>query len=75
MGRVAWRYSGFFTAAPSGKKIVQQMQQESIALKGRSEDLFQVAKHKSIDLTHQLTAAARKDQEEKEQMIPIPKDY
>ncbi|GAY77547.1 hypothetical protein NBRC111894_3101 [Sporolactobacillus inulinus] len=54
---------------------MQQMQQESIALKGRSEDLFQVAKHKSIDLTHQLTAAARKDQEEKEQMIPIPKDY
>ncbi|BBN99454.1 YtxH domain-containing protein [Sporolactobacillus terrae] len=65
----------FFTTAPSGKKIVQQMQQESISLKGKSEDLFQTAKRKSIDLTHQLTAAARNDQEEKEQMIPIPKDY
>ncbi|MCQ2008689.1 MAG: YtxH domain-containing protein [Sporolactobacillus sp.] len=61
--------------APSGKKVVRQLQQESIVLGGKSAELLQTAKRKSIDLTHKISAVNSEKREEKEQMIPIPKDY
>ncbi|MCO7124880.1 YtxH domain-containing protein [Sporolactobacillus shoreicorticis] len=65
----------YLLAAPSGKKVVRQLQHESIVLKGKSAELLQTARRKSIDLTHKISTAKSEKKEEKEQMIPIPKDY
>lgn len=65
----------YLIAAPSGKKVIHRLQQESVLLKGKSTEFIETAKQRSIDLTHKISAAKKNNIEEKEQMIPIPKDY
>ncbi|SFG42692.1 YtxH domain-containing protein [Sporolactobacillus nakayamae] len=65
----------YLTAAPSGKEVIHRLQQESVLLKGKSVEIIETAKQRSIDLTHKISTAKKDSIEEKEQMIPIPKDY
>jgi gas vesicle protein len=65
----------YLIAAPSGKEVIRRLQQESVSLKGKSTEIIEAAKQRSIDLTHKISAAKKDNIEEKEQMIPIPKDY
>jgi gas vesicle protein len=65
----------YLIAAPSGKEVIHRLQQESVLLKGKSTEFIEAAKQRSIDLTHKISAVKKDNIEEKEQMIPIPKDY
>lgn len=62
----------FLLAVPSGKRILANMKDESVSLKGKSSDLIKSVRQKSIDLKRAWVSDKRL---EKEQMIPIPKDY
>ncbi|MCO7175913.1 YtxH domain-containing protein [Sporolactobacillus kofuensis] len=65
----------FLLAAPSGKRVIKDIQKQSISLKGKGSEFIQTAKQKSIELTHQISPAKSEKQDHYEQMIPIPKDY
>ncbi|MET1247334.1 YtxH domain-containing protein [Sporolactobacillus sp. STCC-11] len=65
----------YLIAAPSGKEVIHRLQQDSVLLKGKSAEIIETAKQRSIDLTHKISAVKKDSVEEKEQMIPIPKDY
>lgn len=65
----------YLLAAPTGKKVLKNLQQESISLKGKGSDFIQTAKQKSIDLTQRISSTKKETLDDKEQMIPIPKDY
>jgi hypothetical protein len=64
----------YLISVPSGKKWLHDMQRESVALKGKSVDLYRVARKKSIDLK-KAAGSWKNHADEDKQMIPIPKDY
>ncbi|TGA99231.1 YtxH domain-containing protein [Sporolactobacillus shoreae] len=64
----------YLIAVPSGKKLFQDVRQETISLKGKSTGLIKAARQKSIDLK-KAVVPNRGNSDSTERMIPIPRDY
>lgn len=65
----------YFIVSPSGRKVLQNVGQESISLKGKGSDFLKLAKNKSVSLKRSVLRREKHGISDNGQMIPIPRDY
>ncbi|GGL42386.1 YtxH domain-containing protein [Sporolactobacillus putidus] len=75
LGGILGAAAMFFVASPSGKKILQNIGQETISLKGKGSEFLKLAKNKSVSLKRSVPRDGKDGMGENSQMIPIPRDY